>query len=366
MRIKAPPSFDVATREYETWLARVSRPLVPAHLQLKHERMGETPFKFLRATFYRWAQHWKTVEPALGARPPRVLAVGDLHVENFGTWRDLEGRLIWGVNDFDKAYVLPAAQDLVRLNVSARFAIKAGAFKVSADDALEALLDGYARGLREEGHPFVLEEHNRWLRKIAMSELRDPATFWDKLTKLSPASPRDRKAAMRALRTALPEKSLVCEYRERVAGLGSLGRPRVVALASWGGGLICREAKAAAPSACVWALGGSDETLHVDQVLRNARRVRDPFYAVVKGWVVRRLAPHCSKIDVAHLPRRRDELELLAAMGTETANIHLGRGRARDLARVVNADGRKSIASLSADLEALTLADWKAWRSRRA
>jgi len=32
-----------------------------------------------------------------------VLAVGDLHVENFGTWRDAEGRLIWGVNDFDES-----------------------------------------------------------------------------------------------------------------------------------------------------------------------------------------------------------------------------------------------------------------------
>jgi len=36
-----------------------------------------------------------------------VLAVGDLHVENFGTWRDAEGRLIWGVNDFDEAWRLP-------------------------------------------------------------------------------------------------------------------------------------------------------------------------------------------------------------------------------------------------------------------
>ena len=31
------------------------------------------------------------------------LSVGDLHVENFGTWRDSEGRLIWGINDFDEA-----------------------------------------------------------------------------------------------------------------------------------------------------------------------------------------------------------------------------------------------------------------------
>lgn len=33
-----------------------------------------------------------------------MLAIGDLHVENYGTWRDAEGRWVWGVNDFDEAF----------------------------------------------------------------------------------------------------------------------------------------------------------------------------------------------------------------------------------------------------------------------
>ena len=49
---------------------------------------------------------------------PKVLAVGDLHIENFGTWRDSEGRLVWGVNDFDETWRLPYTQDLVRLTTS--------------------------------------------------------------------------------------------------------------------------------------------------------------------------------------------------------------------------------------------------------
>ena len=36
----------------------------------------------------------------------KVLSVGDLHFENFGTWRDKEGRLAWGINDFDEAFEL--------------------------------------------------------------------------------------------------------------------------------------------------------------------------------------------------------------------------------------------------------------------
>ena len=101
--------------------------IVPADLALKHTRMAEDLFQFLRATFYRWMQVWPQVCPDL-ARAPRVLAVGDLHVENFGTWRDKEGRLIWGVNDFDEAYPMPYTNDLVRLAVSAHLAIAAITF----------------------------------------------------------------------------------------------------------------------------------------------------------------------------------------------------------------------------------------------
>ena len=49
-----------------------------------------------------------------------VLAIGDLHLENFGTWRDAEGRLVWGINDFDEAWALPYTNDLIRLATSAR------------------------------------------------------------------------------------------------------------------------------------------------------------------------------------------------------------------------------------------------------
>src|SRR5262252_5385745 len=73
-----------ATRRYEAWLARTV-PLVPADLRLKHRLMAADPFSFLRATFYRWAQHWPELCPEL-LDAPGVLAVGDLHIENFGTW----------------------------------------------------------------------------------------------------------------------------------------------------------------------------------------------------------------------------------------------------------------------------------------
>jgi uncharacterized protein (DUF2252 family) len=96
--------------------------IVRGDLVLKHRMMADAVFPFMRSTFYRWAQLWPIVYPEL-ARGPQVLVVGDLHVDNFCTWRDLEGRLVWGVNDFDEAWLAAYASDLVRLLVSAYYAI---------------------------------------------------------------------------------------------------------------------------------------------------------------------------------------------------------------------------------------------------
>ena len=105
-----------ATRSYENWM-RSCTPVIETHLRLKHKQMRKSPFLFFRGTFYRWAQLW----PELCANlrdAPKVLAVGDLHVGSFGTWRDTEGRLSWGIDDFDESYPLPYTNDLVRGNFS--------------------------------------------------------------------------------------------------------------------------------------------------------------------------------------------------------------------------------------------------------
>ena len=76
--------------------------------------MADSPFAFLRATFYRWVQLWPKVCPEL-ANAALVLGVGDLHVENFGTWRDSEGRLIDNdvTREIDNARMDWAMDDLI-------------------------------------------------------------------------------------------------------------------------------------------------------------------------------------------------------------------------------------------------------------
>ncbi|HEY2019230.1 MAG TPA: DUF2252 family protein, partial [Bryobacteraceae bacterium] len=242
--------FVKATEKYEAWLSRRLR-IIQADLSLKHEQMRVAPFPFMRATFYRWAQIWEGV-CAEAARAPRVLAVGDLHVENFGTWRDIEGRLIWGINDFDEAWRMPYTNDLIRLAASALLA------QMSCDPkaGIAAIVKGYGDALASGGRSFALAEHHTTLRIMAVHRLHDPEAYWARLHALPEFTGPVPAGAMKAIERMMPERSMSWKTVHRVAGLGSLGRERYVAIADWRGGSIAREAKALAPSACVWAQQG--------------------------------------------------------------------------------------------------------------
>src|SRR5688500_3482257 len=155
-----------ATRAYEGWLGRQTA-VVRADLRRKHELIAESPFVFLRGTFYRWVQLWPAVCAPLADAPP-VLAVGDLHVENFGTWRDAEGRLVWGVNDLDEASALPYTSDLVRLATSAVLAVRDKGTAVRVRRICASILEGYAASIERGGRPVVLAERHGWLRQLAL------------------------------------------------------------------------------------------------------------------------------------------------------------------------------------------------------
>jgi len=111
----------VLTERYEDWLRRQ----VPSSRKISPSSIVAwpipDPFAFFRATYYRWAQ---VVVPQEEDVPgSAALAIC--------TWRtsalaDNEGRLCWGVNDFDEADTLPYTADLVRLAASAAVAKVSG------------------------------------------------------------------------------------------------------------------------------------------------------------------------------------------------------------------------------------------------
>lgn len=353
-----------ATRQFEQWLSLRTQ-VNKRDLRLKHSAMRGDLFRFFRATFYRWVQLWPEVCPDL-ARAPRLLAVGDLHVENFGTWRDVEGRLIWGVNDFDEAAPMAYTIDLVRLAVSAHLAAEAGRLPVKRADICDAILEGYQESLREKGRPFVLGENHKWLRLIALGELRDPVHFWRKMDALPTVKSDVPVSAVDALEHLMPAPGISYRLAHRVAGLGSLGHARYVAMADWHGGRIAREAKALVPSSVGWAQNHKGPTeIFYQTVINRAVRCPDHFVQLRGRWIARRLAPDCSRIELASLRAPDTELRLLQAMGWETANIHLGAPSFRkSILRHLEKQKAKWLHVAAEAMLQSVRADWEVWKKK--
>lgn len=352
-----------ATRSYEAWVSRQT-PLVSQDIRAKHKAMRENLFSFFRGTYYRWAQIWPKTCPDL-AKDAVALAVGDLHVENFGTWRDTEGRLVWGVNDFDEVHPLPFSNDLVRLAVSAWLAVEAGELSVPRDIVCVAIIMGYRACLRAGGRPLVLADSSTALRTMARERLNKPEHFWNKIH----SHPAERHAvpgdALRGIEGLLPRECIKLKFLHRVAGMGSLGKERYTALGEWLGAQIAREAKALTASACDWAEGKKGGKIRYEKMIRRAVRCPDPLVQVRGKWLIRRLSPDCFRIPLSHLPKKRNERDLLYWMGWETANIHLGSVSPKKLAKQLKRKPADWLERAATAATKATRQDWKVWRGKK-
>jgi hypothetical protein len=85
------------------------------------------------------------------------------------------------------------------------------------------------------------------------------------------------------------------------------------------------------------------------------------------AWLLKRLSPYCSRIELRQMPRWRDEEELLSTMGFELANVHLG---TRGASARIRADLRRSkpkwLRQSAETMAEATLVDWKEWKRRTA
>lgn len=309
-------SFDAAMAAYESGLRKLFGPSFRERdLARKHARMRDDAFQFLRGSCWRWAESAPTLCPEL-MDAPAVSSVGDAHAGNFGLWRDAESRLVFGVNDFDEACISPYPLDLVRLCASLLTAESV----LAAEDVADRALQGYVAGLQQP-RPFVLENEHLWLRDAfaATEEVRE--AFWRDLEAGAPETPPPTYAAQ--LKAALPGASGLTMFA-RTAGVGSLGRPRFVALGRLRGGPIAREVKGRAPS----CFGGQDLGL-AERLATGPWRSPDPFLAYGPDGVLRRLAPNSRKLRFGELRRRRTG-RLLRAMATDIGAIHASEPGAAD------------------------------------
>lgn len=347
-----------SVKAYEAWMSReLRRDVVKDDVALKHKKLRESPFIFLRGTYWRWAETILEVCPDL-AKAASVLAVGDIHLENFGTWRDAEGRLVWGVNDFDEAARMPYALDLVRLATSALLASPDR--RIGTAEICAAILEGYRQGLREP-QPIVLDRDWAWLREMVVVSEKQRAKFWSKIGATSSATAPASYG--KALAQAMPQPKLDIRTSRRTAGTGSLGRPRWVGVADWYGAPVVREAKAVLLSGWALARGKGRQPIRCGEIADGRYRAKDPWYRQIDSLIVRRLSPNNRKIE-AEEGISLMASDVLRAMGLDLANVHMGTANRRD-AVAKDLGTRKSDwlvenAKLAA---AAVVGDFKDWRA---
>jgi uncharacterized protein (DUF2252 family) len=308
-----------SARQYEDWLReQLHGDVFEQDFAKKHDKMRKSAFVFLRATYWRWAETIFDVCPDL-ADGTQVLAVGDIHLENYGTWRDVDGRLAWGVNDFDEAAEMPYVVDLVRLAASAL--LGRGGRSITDEEICAAILHGYRQGLRAP-RPVVLDRDKLWLRELVVVSEDERAKFWKKMAAVKGNAAPERY--LRAIADAMPEPRLSIKTARRPAGTGSLGRPRWVGTADWRGAPIVREAKALVTSAWSRAHGRSNREVRGSEIANGRFRPLDPWYRIKNNVVVRRLSPNNRKIEVEKGKSTLFTSDMLQTMGFELANVHLG------------------------------------------
>ena len=71
-------------------------------------------------------------------------------MNSFGTWRDAEGRVCWGIDNFDESYPLAYTNDIVRLAASLKIVIDAGSLSIRVKDGCGAILHGYLQCLKRQ------------------------------------------------------------------------------------------------------------------------------------------------------------------------------------------------------------------------
>lgn len=344
-------SFESAMR------AALGAAVVEEDLSLKHQKMAERPFLFLRATCWRWAEAAPRLCPEL-MDGPVVPSVGDAHAGNFGLWRDAEARLVWGVDDYDEAAMLPYGLDLVRLVASLLLADRDD----KAADIAEAALSGYRDGLNRPT-PYVLERDHIWLRDAFAASDEKREKFWnglDDAPAIDDVPPEMRAVLLAALPNADPK------IARRSAGTGSLGRPRFVASGEYRGGPVAAEVKALLPSC--W--GDAAAPGLAQKMVAGRWRSPDPTLSYGARHVVRRLAPNSGKVDFGDiLPKLKQRL--IGAMASDLAAIH---GEQDDVRSAVIADlGRRGngwpgdswLAEAAARVADWTRSEFESYRIRK-
>jgi uncharacterized protein (DUF2252 family) len=347
----------------------------PAAFRAKYRKMARDPHAFYRGTaclFYHdvttekggsdgWADH--------GAE--RIWIHGDLHVENFGTYLNSDGRLIFDVNDFDEAYVGRFTWDLQRFAASLALL---GWQKALPEDAIRKLIARYARSYlaqvnhysgTEDDEDFAIRLDNahgpvllalETARTMRRADLLDGVTVMERGTRkfvedgstrrLSRSERADVVAAFRDYLDTIPEskrfdRALFYELRDVVGksgfGIGSAGLPAYNVLVEGYSQALDNDVVLSMKQANVPALSRFVDTSEVDAyfeheghrtvVSQRALQVHtDPLLGHTSiggvGYVVSEVSPYEVDLDWGDINEPADMRAVVDLLGRATAKIH--------------------------------------------
>lgn len=331
----------------------------PQRLALKYRAIADNPFSFLRGTchlFYEDLPAGSGLDAA-----PAAWICGDLHLENFGSYKGENRLSYFDLNDFDEAILAPAHWELARFLVSVLVAAKAlGVRPPEAIALCHCFLDAYAAAL--------LDGKARWIERATASGMvrdllrglrdRSRSTFLDSRTDMQGGKRRLRLDGKKALAVDDAERKKVTEFMaryaetqatpaffkvldvaRRIAGTGSLGVERYVILVRGRGGAdgnFLLDLKHAPGSALapyvrlpqpVW----SSEAARVVGVQRRVQAVAPAFLAAVnigeRSYALKELLPSQDRLALELWNGKLRRLEgVMKTMGELVAWAHLRAG----------------------------------------
>lgn len=228
----------------------------PELLALKYQKMAASPFVFLRGSARLFYERLCSAPPL--PETPTVWLCGDMHIENFGSYKGDNRQVYFDVNDFDEAVLGPAAWDVVRMVVSVELGCaEAGVDTAKCEALCRDLLGAYATALAV-GKSYWVERNvaegpiQRLLEGVhgrkrsefvaARTESRNghlQLRIDGKKTRPASAHQRQEVEAMLvgfSAQQADPAFFKLLDVACRVAGTGSLGLDRYVLLLHGKGG----------------------------------------------------------------------------------------------------------------------------------
>ena len=350
----------------------------PERLTMKLDAIARDPFAFFRGTNHLYAASLGHEAALLHA--PGTYVCGDLHIENFGSFKGDNGLVYFDLNDFDDALLGPLTVDLIRMLSSVMVAgERIGLSEADARRACEGMLGVYAHALysgkprwieratatgivaallrrvkrRRRGallaERTVLRKGERRLRlgdRALAADRGDRARAGEILARFSaqlqaaqthpaPTDPA-RPAVAHAHAARAPGPRLVAlDAARRVAGVGSLGVERYIVLAREADGqpqqrLI--DVKRAAPSAWTGLPGlarpewhsDAQRVAHIQQIMQAASpALLAPVTLGGASYIVKSLQPTSDRVDLEHCRDKAALREALAEMARAAAWAHL-------------------------------------------